>query len=368
MKWGRPVYQSIRDAEEMSIRYVYIGSAFLSLLGAGVIFFSVLRFRELSKRFFAIRLILFLTVANTLAALLHVAGSILDLGELVSGDTYPTVCKIQAVGLVYFNLASIMWTSCFAFTLYRDIMRAYRRQALRTYEVYFHGICWPLPVLPAGVLAWCAYKDFVIKDVDSWCSIDLTFSKAYLIYFYCPVTAALAFNLLIYTAVIHNSGERRVSRTTSLYLLGFAVVWTPSLISRLLFMLAPYESHSHVASIVEALCSPLQGALNALVYGWSLPSIRDVYRKLLLGEDEPDLARADGYESSGRYSPPDNDAALPQIHSTPCGWLSHGANLGQLSDVSIQQHLVAHAAQQAAGSIPTAAVILGAMGEDMSIQ
>ena len=26
----------------------------------------------------------------------------------------------QAVGLLYFNLASIMWTSCFAFTLHRD--------------------------------------------------------------------------------------------------------------------------------------------------------------------------------------------------------------------------------------------------------
>lgn len=81
-----------------------------------------MRFRELSKRFFAIRLILFLTVTDTLAALFHILGALADLSELTRGERTPMLCNMQAFGLVYFNLASIMWTTCFAFTLYRDMM------------------------------------------------------------------------------------------------------------------------------------------------------------------------------------------------------------------------------------------------------
>ena len=100
-----------------------IGSALLSVLGAGVIFLSALRFRELSKRFFAIRLIIFLTITDTLAALIHIVGAVLDLTELTRGSALPVVCKVYSISLMYFNLAAILWTSCFAFTLYRDIMR-----------------------------------------------------------------------------------------------------------------------------------------------------------------------------------------------------------------------------------------------------
>lgn len=269
-----------------------IGSALISLLGAGVIFLSALRFKELSKRFFAIRLIIFLTITDTFAALIHAFGGILDVYELARDDALPTVCKIQSVALIYFNLASILWTSCFAYTLYRDIMRcakpelyhlrfacvcishfvelprssllslssrhrSHRRQALKMYEVYFHVICWPLAAVPAGVLAWYASGSEVSavspwtnapscppvsvvmigllpltrlvqlircvppdQEVESWCAMELTYTKEYLTCFHCPLTAALAFNLLIYVAVLRNSRERRASRTTSFYLLG----------------------------------------------------------------------------------------------------------------------------------------------------
>ena len=32
----------------------------------------------------------------------------------------------------------------------------------------------------------------------------------------------------------------------------------------------------YLLAVGEAVCMPLQGALNAAVYGWSLPSIRDM--------------------------------------------------------------------------------------------
>ena len=57
---------------------------------------------------------------------------------------------------------------------------------------------------------------------------------------------------------------------------------------------------------------PLQGALNAAVYGWSLPSIRDVYRFMLLGTDSLEAAAEARHEkqvpspaeSADSYSPP----------------------------------------------------------------
>ena len=105
-------------------RYMMIGSAALSLLGAGVIFLSAFRFRELSKRFFAIRLILFLTITDAVSAIIHIFGGVQNLEEVARGDTtISIICKFQAIGLIYFDTASILWTSCFAFTLYRDIMR-----------------------------------------------------------------------------------------------------------------------------------------------------------------------------------------------------------------------------------------------------
>jgi hypothetical protein len=286
----------------------------------------------------------------------------------------PFLCEVQAVGLLYFNLASIMWTSCFAFTLYRDVVPSYRRQALRKcelsfrrlaspsvalhhppspsitlrrlpspsvafhhlpspsitlrrlpspstrYELYFHLLCWPLPALLCGSVASLGY----LGDSGSWCALSVAYSKQYLICFYVPLLCAFAFNLVTYTAVLSHSRERRVSRITSLYLLGFTIVWLPSLICRLQVFLSPSHTPSFLSAALEALCMPLQGALNALVYGWSLPSIRDVYRTMLLGTDgldalqispSQDSMAVDSPTSFCSYSPPEAiDANLPPVN------------------------------------------------------
>ena len=97
-------------------RYVVLGTALLSLVGACVIIFSALRFRELSKRFVAIRLIFFLALTDAAAAAFNILGAFVDVHEVLRPKGgIPFLCALQAVGLLYFNLASIMWTSYFAF-------------------------------------------------------------------------------------------------------------------------------------------------------------------------------------------------------------------------------------------------------------
>ena len=288
-------------------------SALLSICGACVIIFSALRLKELSKRFFAIRIIFFLALTDCLAASFNIIGAVADIQQLHQPTMkVALLCQLQAVGQLYFNHASILWTSCFAFALYRDVAPSHRRHALRTYELYFHALCWPLPALLA---ISCAYMG-QLGDASGWCALGLSYSRQYLLCFYGPLLAAFAFNLVTYTAVLSHSCERRVSRITSLYLLSFTVVWLPSLVSRLTVLLSPTQSPVFLPAAFEALCMPLQGALNALVYGWSLPSIRDVYRTMLLGTDGLDVLQispSDGYPTnrSPSYSPPDHDANLP---------------------------------------------------------
>ena len=295
-----------------------LGSGLLSLVGASVIILSALRFRELSKRFFAIRLIFFLALTDACASAFNILGAFVDVDRLVRpepGEGLPVLCLLQAVGLLYFNLSSILWTCCFAFTLYRDVVPSYRRQALRRYEAYFHMLCWPVP---AGLTLAASYFGD-LGDAGSWCALSLQYSEQYLICFYLPLLAAFTFNLVTYSCVLSHSRERRVSRITSLYLLGFAVVWLPSLICRTQVFLSPTHTLTLPPAALEALCMPLQGALNALVYGWSLPSIRDVYRTMLLGTDGLDALqithedRECSLGSLGSYSPPDHDAGLPSV-------------------------------------------------------
>ena len=109
-------------------------------------------------------------------------------------------------------------------------MPSSRRHALRKYEQNFHALCWPLPALLVGGAVFLGY----LSDAGSWCAVDeVTHSREYLLCFYLPLLIAFTFNLVTYTAVLSHSRERRVSRITSLYLLGFAIVWLPSLLCRL---------------------------------------------------------------------------------------------------------------------------------------
>ena len=156
----------------------------------------------------------------------------------------------------------------------------------------------------AGTAAALGY----LGDSGPWCALGPAYSREYLLCFYLPLVCAFAFNIIVYALVRRHSRERRVSRTTSLYLLGFVIVWFPSLLRRLQVRQgaarrraaaavpttlggastdgAPppaaawqvsYMKRSpagYLLAVGEAVCMPLQGALNAAVYGWSLPSIR----------------------------------------------------------------------------------------------
>ena len=110
--------------------------------------------------------------------------------------------------------------------LARPHARSHRRADIRTRV--------PRPTLQVpAVLAGTAAALGYLGDSGPWCALGPAYSREYLLCFYLPLVCAFAFNIIVYALVRRHSRERRVSRTTSLYLLGFVVVWFPSLLRRL---------------------------------------------------------------------------------------------------------------------------------------
>ena len=288
-----PMPGTFTPDQSAQLGWVLSCSSVLSLVGAGVILGSILKFRELSKRFFAIRLIFCLALTNASSAAFHLFGAVLRTGEH-SARELP--CQLQAFGVLYSELASILWTSCFALTLFRDVVPSYRRHALRRYEVSFHFFCWPLPALLAGLAVWLGGADGGTGE-GGWAPTGpaspyppplspSAFSPAFSLEQLAldvPLLIAYVYNALTYLMVWSWAREWRLSRSTSLYLLAFLFVWLPSLAIRLHVLLAPGAPLPFWLPLAAAFCTPIQGALNAAVYALSLLTIRDIYRTMLLG-------------------------------------------------------------------------------------
>ena len=75
---------SLDSGQEQVLRYIVAASGILSLLGSAVIMWSALRFTELTKRFFAIRLISFLALTDACASVFNIMGGFVDVSSLRS--------------------------------------------------------------------------------------------------------------------------------------------------------------------------------------------------------------------------------------------------------------------------------------------
>lgn len=114
-----------------------------------------------------------------------------------------------------------------------------------------------------------------------------------------PLMAIFTFNCACYARVwCTPTCEKRLARLVSLFALAFSAAWGPS-VTRAVGSLAFGKPVGHVVLTLEALCAPLHGALNACVYGSSLPSIWDYFRSITLGLDD----NVDALDRSSEYSP-----------------------------------------------------------------
>ena len=259
------------------ILLVRIGGA-LSVLGSLFIIISYCLFRRSRK--FSRRILLYLTVADLGASL----------GWLLSGveskihlPTSPTnVCIVQGYLLQFFYLSSFIWTACFAWHLFQLIWIKNRRAY--KLEWRYHFLSWGIP---GCMCIYFAVRQSLLKQPSMgytrdrpWCwissSVDYkadAFGWEQFAFFYIPLVIILMFNLSIYFCLIrrlHNnlsSLEYKIRQRLLLYIAVFVFLTGWGLANRIFQFFNPGGIPNRFLLSMDALCGPLQGFCNAVVYG-----------------------------------------------------------------------------------------------------
>lgn len=203
-------------AAEVSSAKVVIGTASgISLVAALGMILCFLAFQE--SRRCGRRLLLCLHVADAGAAcawllVVWLPSSTADEEdeERLLGVT-PPLCYAQGYLLLFFMLASYLWTACFAFHLYQILGR--RAKAPEVYETRYHLVAWGVPLLAVvhvslqqllgynlvgeSGLPWCwlrTWSDFEWAPGGVYIQLGV---------FYGPVLLIFLHNLITYLSLLY---------------------------------------------------------------------------------------------------------------------------------------------------------------------
>lgn len=246
-------------------RAILAVSSVLSILGATFILQSVLR---LEKRNTAQWLMLVNSFFNAFACV----GFLLSVfaHQPAAGEALSANCISQALGIHFFNLCSVFWTSSLALNHYLWVVKARseldRLRLLKYYLVASLTLSSILTIILSsrGKLGWA--------ELYCW-----TPDGNYQFFtFYLWVLLAVSFNLLCFvrsSIKLHKKKGNRnrqleahvalLDKRSNMYICAFIIVWLPGLLNRLL--IGQFGSEALLGA--EVLFVPLQGFINALIYG-----------------------------------------------------------------------------------------------------
>ncbi|TMW68684.1 hypothetical protein Poli38472_006152 [Pythium oligandrum] len=192
------------------------------------------------------------------------------------------LCMAQGYLLVYFSLASYLWTACFAFHLYQILAR--RSKYPELYESRYHVISWGLPALTVCQLVvqeisgatllgesgrpWCWFR--------TWSDYEWVRSgfHAQLALFYIPVAIVLVHNLATYISLLYHLSdilstkmEERIWRRLLAYSWVFFLSFVWGIFAVFYQATSPNHELSPSMLYFMSFFTPLQGAMNAIAYG-----------------------------------------------------------------------------------------------------
>lgn len=134
-------------------------------------------------------------------------------GALVDNDapSTPPLCYAQAYLLLFFLLASFLWTACFAFHLFQILGRGEKMPEL--YEGRYHVVAWGVPlltVLHLGLQQLLGY-DVVGESGLPWCWLrtwsDFEWATSGVYFqvsvFYGPLLLVMLHNLSTYLSLLY---------------------------------------------------------------------------------------------------------------------------------------------------------------------
>ncbi|KAG6609477.1 Cyclic AMP receptor protein A [Phytophthora cinnamomi] len=251
--------QQLHAAHELSTSKLLIGvSGGLSLLGALVMIAHFLAYQE--SRRCGRRLLLCLHLADAGAACAWLLVFLLpSMDEDKKLDEVHTarICTAQGYALVFFQLASCLWTACFAFHLFQLLTG--RCKAPELYEDRYHLLAWGIPAATVAQLYTQTLADgFYIQ----------------LVVFYVPVVLTFLHNLVTYVMLLYamtdnlsTSMETRVHYRLLLYSWAFFLpnVWI--VFAFAYQAVAPNHALNAPLLYLISFFTPLQGLMNAIAYG-----------------------------------------------------------------------------------------------------
>lgn len=268
-------------------------SSGLSVLGTAAVMYTVVRLRNLRvfRRFFSVRLLTYLAIVDFFAAAQH----------FIPNENQHA-CVLQGIATQYFFLASFLWILTIALNQFR--VQALKEHFPEKYEVAYHIVNWIAPAISVFIIL--AFNGF--GDAGIWCWIKVEKSGLRWGLFYGPLIAIIFVIAFMYLSIYYElrSMSLRLSRrreeiidqrlssellssnsddsdakplaavdsrisqaqmNMSLYLLAFLIIRFPSILNRLFDLFHHTNSSLYVIiAFLHALCSPLQGFINGLLF------------------------------------------------------------------------------------------------------
>jgi hypothetical protein len=341
-----PTTKAHGQEETIFFTVVAFNNAMLSLIGSCFIIGGFVILRQLN--IFGNRLVLYLSITDGLYASTYLLILVRLLLTVVYPSAVPIICTLEGFFKQLFLTSSITWIACiatnlviavgigwrhsnrleFPYILVATVFPALNASFLLLTQSY--GVagpwCWikgnlcgicvlshpqclvdtlqdPLRLLPAapphfsnasGILQW--WLDL--------CWPNGILGRLFLFYFF--LFAVMVYDSLVYGSiglkvyisykrlgpVSASAGvakQRRIFRRLSLFVLSFIVIWTPSTCYRLFQLIFPGYRLVWL-EFLHTFCAPLNGFVNALVYGWNERFVQRLFEKCGPKDDSKKLA------------------------------------------------------------------------------
>ncbi|GMH93432.1 hypothetical protein TL16_g12626 [Triparma laevis f. inornata] len=269
---------TISSAQQNALQIIATLTSTLSIAGSLTILFSL--HRQSKNRL--------LTTMDTLVITMSIldvfASFFFSLGEMPN-NVSSGFCTFQGLGVQIFALSTVIFNSCMAHNLFTWIVKKKDLQSLTSNIRIYVGLSLGIPTLLAIILAANSMFGFA----SLWCWISSTPTGSGLARFFCFyffVILAWIYNLAVFIRVnwslkrrmikARNSGltgnqnaavdsQNKVLRKMTQYLLVFFIVWFFGLLNRTIQDVSSDEVFW--ALVLHVVFVPLQGFLNAVVYG-----------------------------------------------------------------------------------------------------
>ena len=257
------------DSQISLIKGVIFGSATLSVFGSLFIIFSYYYFIPL--RTFPIKMIVMLSFSDLFSSVAYFVGFANHSSSCFEKELS---CSLSSVMTQFFDVASFCWMTVIAFNIYQIITKA-RGAGVESNEKYYHAFSWGV----SSVLLIIVVSTGSMGDAGNWCWIKHEYIYERLFCYYIPLLLIIVAMTVIYTKIGRNLKNFEMHETTNaiirrlkLYLAVFLITRIPSVANRVVEMVN--QESTFVLMLLHAIFSPLQGFLNALIYGMNKKIIR----------------------------------------------------------------------------------------------